>query len=55
MARKRHTAEEIISKRRQVGVLSAQGQPIADPIPAIGVTEVTYYGWRSEYGGLKDD
>jgi len=55
MARKRHTAEEIIAKLRQVEVLSGQGRQIADAILAIGVTEVTYYRWRNEYGGLKGD
>jgi hypothetical protein len=55
MARKRHTAEDIVSKLRQVDVLSSQGRPIADAIRAIGVTEVTYYRWRNEYGGLKGD
>ena len=55
MARKRHTAEEIISKLRQVEVLCGQGRPLADAIRAIGVTEVTYYRWRNEYGGLKGD
>lgn len=51
----RHTAEEIVAKLRQVDVLSSQGRPIADAIRAIGVTEVTYYRWRNEYGGLKGD
>ena len=55
MGRKRHTAEEIVPKLRQVDVLSAQGRPIADPIGAIGFTEVTYYRWRNEYGGLNGD
>ena len=55
MARKRHTAEEIVSKLRQVEVLTAQGRPVAEAVRAIGVTEVTYYRWRSEYGGLKGD
>ena len=55
MARKRHTAEEIVAKLRQVEVLSGQGRPISDAIRAIGVTEVTYYRWRNEYGGLKGD
>jgi transposase-like protein len=55
MARKRHTAEEIVSKLRQVDVLMAQGRPVADAVRAIGVTEVTYYRWRNEYGGLKGD
>jgi putative transposase len=55
MARKRHTAEEIVSKLRQVDVLIAQGKPVADAVRSIGVTEVTYYRWRNEYGGLKGD
>jgi transposase-like protein len=36
-------------------VLLAQGKPVADAVRAIGVTEVTYYRWRNEYGGLKGD
>ena len=55
MARKRHTAEEIVAKLRQVDMLMAQGKPVADAVRAIGVTEVTYYRWRNEYGGLKGD
>jgi transposase-like protein len=55
MARKRHTAEEIVAKLRQVDVLMARGKPVADAVRAIGVTEVTYYRWRNEYGGLKGD
>jgi hypothetical protein len=43
MARKRHTAEEIVAKLRQVEVLTAQGRPVAEAVRAIGVTEVTYY------------
>ena len=53
MARKRHKAEEIVSKLRQVDVLVSQGQSVADAIRTIGVTEVTYYRWRQEFGGLK--
>jgi putative transposase len=52
---KRHTAEEIVAKLRQVEVLCGQGKALADAIRAIGVTEVTYYRWRNEYGGLKGD
>ena len=53
MAAKRHKAEEIVAKLRQVDVLNAQGKSMAEAIRSIGVTEVTYYRWRSEYGGLK--
>ena len=53
MPRKRHTAEEIVTKLRQVDVLMSQGRPVAEAVRTIGVTEVTYYRWRSEYGGSK--
>ena len=33
----------------------AQGRLVSDAVRAIGVTEVTYYRWRKEYGGLKGD
>ena len=55
MARKRYKPEEIVAKLRQVDVLVSQGQSIADAIRQIGVSEVTYYRWRQEYGGLKAD
>ena len=55
MARKRHKPEEIVAKLRQVDVVTSQGMPIAYAIRSIGVTEVTYYRWRKEYGGLKSD
>ena len=55
MGRKRHKPEEIIAKLRRVDVLTAQGTPAAEAIRSIGVTEVTYYRWRQEYGGLKSD
>jgi transposase-like protein len=55
MPRKYHKPEEIVAKLRQVDVLVSQGQNIADAIRQIGVSEVTYYRWRQEYGGLKID
>lgn len=54
MPKKRHKPEEIVAKLRQVDVLLSQGQSQADAV-RIGVTEVTYYRWRQEYGGLKTD
>ena len=55
MPRKHHKAAEIVAKLRQVDVLTSQGKSVADAIRAIGVTEVTYYRWRQEYGGLRSD
>ena len=55
MPRKRYKPEEIVAKLRQVDVLTAQGQSMADAIRQIGVSEVTFYRWRQEFGGLKTD
>ena len=52
---KRHKPEEIVVKLRQVDVLTSQGSSVADAIRQIGVTEITYYRWRKEYGGLRTD
>jgi transposase-like protein len=53
MPKKRHTAEEIIGKLREADVLLAQGRKVADVAKVLAVTEVTYYRWRQEYGGMK--
>jgi len=55
MAGKRSTPEQTVAKLRQVEVLTAQGKTVAEAVRAIGVSEPTYYRWRSEYGGLKLD
>ena len=55
MASKHHKPEEIVAKLRQVEVLVGQGKPVTDAVRSIGVTEATYYRWRSEFGGLKLD
>ena len=55
MARKRYTTEEIIGKLREADVLIGQGQTMADVIRRLGVSDITYYRWRKEYGGLKVD
>ncbi|GLO70045.1 transposase [Phaeobacter inhibens] len=55
MANKRLKAEEIVSKLRQVEVLTGQGMPRLDAIRQIGVVEQTYYRWRKQYGGMGVD
>lgn len=55
MARKRHSAEEIVNKLREAEVLIANGTTVAQVCKQIGVTDQTYYKWRREYGGLKTD
>jgi len=55
MANKRHKPEEIVTKLRQVEVLRGQGMAMADAIRQIGVSELTYYRWRKQYGGMSRD
>jgi putative transposase len=55
MARKRHKPEEIVAKLRQVEILTGQGKSISEAVKTIAVTETTYFRWRAEYGGMKND
>jgi putative transposase len=55
MAKRKHTAEQIIGKLREAEVLLAQGQTVAQVSKALGVSEQSFYRWRAEYGGLKAD
>ena len=55
MAKKRHSAEEIITKLREADVLQAKGQSIVEGCRHLGISEQTYYKWRKEYGGLQVD
>jgi len=52
MPQKRCRPEEIIAKLREAEVLLGQGKKVPDVVKALGVSEVTYYRWRKEYGGL---
>ncbi len=55
MGVKRYKPEEIISKLREAEVLLAQGAGVGEVVRQLGVTQVTYYRWRKEYGGMKVD
>ena len=55
MGIKRHKPEEIVTKLRQVEVLSGQGMARVDAIRQISITEQTYYRWRTQYGGMGTD
>jgi putative transposase len=55
MSKKKHTAEEIVTKLREAEVLLAKGQSIAEACRQLGISDQTYYKWRREYGGLQVD
>ena len=55
MARRRHTPEQVIIKLREAEVAIAEGGTVAEAARRIGVTQQTFYRWRTEYGGLRID
>lgn len=55
MGAKRYKPEEIISKLREAEVLLGEGLNVGEVVRRLGVTQVTYYRWRKEYGGMKVD
>ncbi len=55
MGRKRHTAEQIITKLREAEVALAKGQTLDLVVRKLEIAEQTYYRWRKEYGGLRVD
>ncbi len=55
MARKKYTAEQIITKLREAEVELAKGLTTPQVCKKLGVSDQTYYRWRKEYGGLRVD
>ena len=53
--KKKHTAEQIVGKLREVELELARGRTLAEVVRKLGITEQTYYRWRKEYGGLRTD
>ena len=55
MANRKHTAEQVINKLREAEVAIAEGSTVTEAARRIGVTQQTFYRWRTEYGGLRID
>ena len=53
MVRKAYTPEQIINKLREAEIMLSQGATLAVIWKKIGVSDVTYYRWRKEYGGMR--
>jgi putative transposase len=44
-----------VTKLREAEVLLSKGQTLGEVCRQMGITDVTYYRWRKEYGGLRVD
>jgi putative transposase len=52
---KRHKAEEIVMKLREIELSINQGMDIVQACRQAGISDQSYYRWRKEYGGMKID
>lgn len=50
--KKRHSAEQIVSKLRQADVELGKGLKVPQVCRQLGISEQTYYRWRTKYGGM---
>jgi putative transposase len=50
--KKRHSAEEIVSKLREADVALGKGLRVPEVCKQLGISEQTYYRWRQKYGGM---
>ena len=55
MARRKYSAEKIISLLREAEVELSRGQSAIQVCKKLGITTNTFYRWRREYGGLRVD
>ena len=53
MARRRHTAEQVIQLLRQAEVGLANGKTVHALCRELEISEQTYYRWRKESGGMQ--
>jgi putative transposase len=53
MVKKGYTPEQVINKLREAEIMLSQGATLSIILKKIGVSDVTYYRWRKEYGGMK--
>lgn len=54
-AAKRLSPEQIVARLRDAEKMQAQGATISQVCKKLGVSEQTFYRWRTKYGALKED
>ena len=50
--KKRHSAEQIVAKLREADVQLGKGLRVPEVCKQLGISEQTYYRWRTKYGGM---
>jgi len=50
--KKRHSGGQIVASLRQADVALGKGREVAEVCKQVGISEQTYYRWRTKYGGM---
>lgn len=50
--KKRFTPEQIVAKLRQADVELGKGLKVPEVCKQLGISQQTYYRWRTKYGGM---
>jgi transposase-like protein len=53
MAKRRFSAEQIVTLLGQIEVAMGQGKSVQMACREAGISEQSFYRWRKEYGGLQ--
>ena len=55
MPARKHNIEEIVATLRQMERLTDGGMSVSAAAKSLGITDQTYYRWRTRYGSLPED
>ena len=53
MKRKRHTPQQVVRKLQEAQASLSAGRELAAVCQMLGISEQTFYRWKSKYGGMK--
>jgi transposase-like protein len=53
MKRKRHSPQQVVRKLQEAQAALAAGRELAAVCQMLGISEQTYYRWKSRYGGMQ--
>ena len=50
--KKRHSADQVVAKLREADIQLGKGLRVPEVCKQLGISEQTYYRWRTKYGGM---
>jgi putative transposase len=53
MKRTRHSPQQVVRKLQEAQAALSAGRDLAAVCQMLGISEQTYYRWKSKYGGMK--